>query len=1009
MKISSKVRSRVGVSVLSTGFNVALFAACNPALAHGGNVPNLQTGWAHYQPSQSQSAGGISQHFGASTAQGLIHPRGANSALASSFSIGSTQNSLAKAGAVRLLSLPPVPGSAVVSMDLTSSNKSIVLKAGLLTGSSTVTILVGNTNKTFQSGDSVTPAELVAICQMQGGAQTIVLDRNGRADGGSFSLNSLLLSGVPLQISELVVPKNVSALDYLSANSNIKLSGDLLNYGSIIDLSKGAQSVSANFSALDIVNERTGLITTNNAGGSGGSGTVDLALTAAKDFTNLGAVSSSGTLAIFAGGNLANGSTISGAGANNAIVSSASIKASGDVSLQSTTIVNSGLVSSSNGNINLGTGAGASGNQTLNVNNTNGTISALNGAINIREAGYSGTGNANISGGNLLSQALNLSAGAGTINVNVDELTGTVNSSGNAVHVEARTQNLVLGAQNLSGDPTFYNGSGSISITSDITVSEDLAIIASGNITSTAPSIITAVDGTGQGRNIFLIAGAAVTGAGGDTTSTIPGKQATGVVSISGASAGGGDINLAATSISSDSSSGNLNGGNITMAAFATGANGGHINIPAGVFDAAGFGSGLPGDISLIAGAASGTAISLNNIQTVNHLQLLNYQPVIVGGPMQFNTDGSVKAGSGSIQADFTKAGGGDINLNGVGLIAAFNVNISAGGSVSIGQVNPGSNPNATAVTITAGGNINTAAAAIFVGNSGNINLVAGGNIVGTNSDLGIGVLFPNMQTVSNITIVAGAAFTQDGNQITITGSSNKASGNIDFSAMNSFIAGIGVEGSTTSGGANVTLAAFGGTGGAGQILFGGADINSNGFGTGANGAITLVAGGTISNVGPNAFVQASGGLSGTGSVNISTTNPLATASSPVLVSLSPGVANTGSFLGGQIGQNSTSNFGPIFLDNGNLTLVQGQSFTISGPLVTGSINSLVLQTLLNVNIQSDISVNGNLAIIAGGNITATNAVNNIASGGGTLGGSILFSGRCAKLCFNKQLIGCQF
>ncbi len=65
----------------------------------------------------------------------------------------------------------------------------------------------------------------------------------------------------------------------------------------------------------------------------------------------------------------------------------------------------------------------------------------------------------------------------------VNELTGVVNTSGSAAHVSANTADLILGTQCLFGDPTYYN-TGNIIIGGDIKVSDDLAIIAGGNITT---------------------------------------------------------------------------------------------------------------------------------------------------------------------------------------------------------------------------------------------------------------------------------------------------------------------------------------------------------------------------------------------------------------------------------------------------------------------------------------------------------------------------------------------
>ena len=82
-----------------------------------------------------------------------------------------------------------------------------------------------------------------------------------------------------------------------------------------------------------------------------GKGGVDLNLSAGKDFTNMGTITSSGALSIAADGTFSN--TASGSG----------IIAVKDITLQSANIINGGTVASSSGNVNLTASA-----SNLNVN-----------------------------------------------------------------------------------------------------------------------------------------------------------------------------------------------------------------------------------------------------------------------------------------------------------------------------------------------------------------------------------------------------------------------------------------------------------------------------------------------------------------------------------------------------------------------------------------------------------------------------------------------------------------
>ena len=110
----------------------------------------------------------------------------------------------------------------------------------------------------FHTGDKVTAAELVAIEQAQAGGQTLQLDGQGRASGGTFSLTSVTSNSGPISVASVIVPKNVTAIDQVSAKSSVNLSGDLTNYGSIDEVAKSNQAGSASLSALDIVNESDG-------------------------------------------------------------------------------------------------------------------------------------------------------------------------------------------------------------------------------------------------------------------------------------------------------------------------------------------------------------------------------------------------------------------------------------------------------------------------------------------------------------------------------------------------------------------------------------------------------------------------------------------------------------------------------------------------------------------------------------------------------------------------------
>src|SRR5262249_46546879 len=130
----------------------------------------------------------------------------------------------------------------------------------------------------------------------------------------------------------------------------------------------------------------------------------------AGDFSNKGTVSSPGALSIVAGGTFTNAGTMQSQGNINLMAGSGNF-------------FNSGTISASAGNVTFNTADAVN----LNIDNHLGTIQALQGAINLRDASYAGKANESINGGNLFSEQFNLNSGSGTALVNVGQITGEVN------------------------------------------------------------------------------------------------------------------------------------------------------------------------------------------------------------------------------------------------------------------------------------------------------------------------------------------------------------------------------------------------------------------------------------------------------------------------------------------------------------------------------------------------------------------------------------------------------
>lgn len=91
-------------------------------------------------------------------------------------------------------------------------------------------IRVAETTVSVIPGTVLTAAEYVAYQQvLNGGSQTLVLGTQGQAVGGSFNLSAIAAQ----QVSNLVVPGNVTAIHDAAVAQSIVLTGNLTNAGSI--------------------------------------------------------------------------------------------------------------------------------------------------------------------------------------------------------------------------------------------------------------------------------------------------------------------------------------------------------------------------------------------------------------------------------------------------------------------------------------------------------------------------------------------------------------------------------------------------------------------------------------------------------------------------------------------------------------------------------------------------------------------------------------------------------
>ncbi len=571
-----------------------------------------------------------------------------------------------------------------VNLDLGSDVRNITLGRNLFDNKLSVEINVGGETKTVAAGSQVSAAEYIAVKQiLSGSSQKIVIDGKGAATGGEVDLGAITANNDVLRATDLTVPVNVTTYGDFSKRSDFKLLGDLNNAGTVYTYGNGRNG--GVIRADDIVNQLGASITADSS----------LGLLASGNLSNYGTITSRGTLTLSAG---------------NVLTNTGNVNAKGDVNLNASSINNSGAVQAMRGDINIDGSSTAE----LNVNGAGGTFSAGRD-INVRAADYVGSSNTNLRGGDYFSRQLNLNAGGGIMRADVGELTGTVNQTGSEAHLSASTDDLNIGNVCLTGDPTYKNNAGNININGDISVNEKLAIIASGNITSANNITISTAQTTG-GFDIFMAAGAEQT-AGGTNVSSTNGAVASGTTLTGLASSSGGSILLGSgVTIDSRGTSGNANGGDVSMFAFSgLNFNSGRIDVSNTTIRTGGSGTGTNGDVFLVAGAQSTTAIRLGVIDTTGGvlesglISAVTAQPVSTGGPIVFDAAGNITSPNNLTYS--ASPTGGDVIIS-KNLTSQGGISITADGIITLGA----------GVVLTNTSLINS----IYL--SGNAGVVSGGN-----------------------------------------------------------------------------------------------------------------------------------------------------------------------------------------------------------------------------------------------------------------------------------------
>jgi len=571
-----------------------------------------------------------------------------------------------------------------VSLDLSSTDANISIGEKLL-GGSTVTITVGDQTKEIKAGSQVTAAEYAALNQqLATGTQDLKLSSDGAAIDGSLNLNVVSDKGRTINTSALVIPESVEVTgDFGRHADGVRVSNDLVNYGSLFAVSSKANKNTALIGARDITNHEGGLITSDAPQAVTANSNLNLALRAGRDLNNAGEISSSGDLELSAGNSLTN---------------SGAASARGSVSLNSSNVGNTGSVSAQNGNINIL----ASVDSNLNIDSTGGTFSALNGNINIATTPDTNIKtDTTIEGGRWFAKEMNVSSGDGRFGSNFEDVTARVNASAGIVSLKSNGEALITGDINATGDPLIQNA---------------VDVVLSGNIDSNGgPISIVAGRNISVGTAFDHISSTSVGGASGEIfmAAGVDFNVAGGILTITGASATGGSINLTDmnTLTSGDDVSGTTVAGTINLTAFEGSApSSGRVIVP-GLTSLRG--STTNGTLNVNGAATSGIAINFGNIDSngtgSGGIITMQASTPSMGSPIQIAAtgpnEGQVTGGfgpvapsvgtSGIILGDVSAAGGNFLamNLDAMGDITvnSFTSNSSTtGASVEIGSVTGG-------------------------------------------------------------------------------------------------------------------------------------------------------------------------------------------------------------------------------------------------------------------------------------------------------------------------------
>jgi hypothetical protein len=394
------------------------------------------------------------------------------------------------------------------ALDLSSTSPTIVLGPKIGIRATAITINVGGTNFTFHRNDAVTPAEFVAIRQVltRGGSQTIDIDTNGAAIGGTFTFNRLLSP----RITGLVIPSGVTAIDNFARNPLLGISGDLVNSGTIYGYTSSARIHTGLLYAPNIINNVGGLISTQLPqaflpDSAHMQPAANLVLAAIYDIRNSGVILSSGDLKLAtAYGNIVNA-------LSTGVTGPASLmQAAGNVKLlpgTTGTVTNYGNVVASNGNITINSPVNTvditvNGTQATPGGNIVGVFQAFNGSIDIRPTLYCGPSSIILNGGEYdATKGLNLHGGYGNVFAgNPENTTAPIFApilgahAGQQIKIDDATTSGIILTESAAGGSFSLHTAGPTTLSNILTGNGSITVSADTGLLQTIPGALLAAN-----------------------------------------------------------------------------------------------------------------------------------------------------------------------------------------------------------------------------------------------------------------------------------------------------------------------------------------------------------------------------------------------------------------------------------------------------------------------------------------------------------------------------------